>query len=56
MRMSGMATRINPRWEQVADFTGEIVFYGTDAKGVRHEWSTYFFDGKLQQLHKLAPQ
>lgn len=51
MKMWGCMTRVNKRWEQVM-FTGEIVFYG-DNKGQFIEFSAYFVDGKLNQLHKI---
>jgi len=60
----GCMTRVNTRWEQV-NITGEIRFYtlykiehdkminGTNSLDGWLEWSAYFVDGKLQQLHLL---
>ena len=58
----GIMTRVNQRWEQV-NVTGEIRFYTTyrivDGKMVDTErsdggwleWSAYFVNGKLNQVH-----
>lgn len=54
MRFLGCMTRINKRWEQIK-FTGEIRFYtsfGTYDKDWI-EFSSYFVDGNLKQLHLL---
>jgi len=48
-RFAGIATRVNKRWVQVTDFTGEIEFHGWDADAkVAYRYSTYFVDGQLQ--------
>ena len=52
--MMGCMTRVNKRWEQV-NKTGEIRFYTSTGKK-RDKWlefSAYFVDGKLNQLHKI---
>ena len=36
MRLAGIATRVNKRWVQVTDFTGEITFH-TLAQGPRRD-------------------
>jgi hypothetical protein len=55
----GSMTPVNPRWEQVTDFTGEICFYGfkSERTGGRGrdcggwiEFSAYFIDGRMQSL------
>lgn len=51
MRLAGCMTSVNHRWEP-CNMTGEIVFY-TEIDKVWHEYSAYFVDGKLQQLHQL---
>lgn len=59
----GCMTRVNKRWEQVK-LTGEIRFYsmyelkdGKLANVIARdgwlEWSAYFVDGKLNQLHLI---
>jgi hypothetical protein len=48
-RCRGMHTRVNQRWEFCEDFTGEIVFYNGDL-----EFSSYFVNGKLKELHGLG--
>jgi hypothetical protein len=55
-RMCGSLARVNPRWVQVPDFTGEICFYNSFGPG-RSGWiefSAYFVKGKLNQLHTLV--
>lgn len=62
----GCATRVNSRWEKVK-LTGEIRFYAIceikDGKLVNAstggrwmEWSAYFVDGTLNQLHLVGNQ
>lgn len=49
-RLIGSMTRVNQRWEQVKDFIGEIRFYTEyDKKWI--EFSSYFVDGQLNQIH-----
>lgn len=54
LRMAGCMTRINQRWEQV-NMTGEIRFYTFTGKKRDQllEFSAYFVDGKLNQIHKI---
>jgi hypothetical protein len=66
MRIVGMITRVNPKWETV-DFTGEIRFYTSTGEkpqeikglGVVNqpcgwvEFSAYFLGGKLNQLNLI---
>lgn len=56
-QMGGCMTRVNKRWEQVKNFTGEIRFYtNLDGKGKDRgwiEWSSYFFHGQLSVLHLI---
>lgn len=47
LKFSGMLTRINKRWVPVP-LTGEVVFYGG-----KLEFSAYFVDGNLKELHQL---
>lgn len=60
---AGCMAKVNKRWEQVK-FTGEICFYTMysvkDGKLIDStasdgwlEWSAYFVDGKLNQLHMI---
>jgi hypothetical protein len=50
-RYYGCMTRVNNRWEQITDFTGEIKFYAyiDDTRFVT--FSSYFVKGILNQLH-----
>lgn len=51
----GCLTRVRKHWEPVA-FTGEIRFYGSTGPGSGGdwlEWSAYFHDGKLRELHQM---
>ena len=52
----GCMTRVNNRWIQETDFTGEICFY--DSCGADHtgwiEFSTYFVKGQLKQLEIIT--
>lgn len=51
---AGCITRINPRWEQVTDFTGEIEFHDTWSDTPPIGWvsfSTYFVNGQLKEIH-----
>lgn len=49
-RMFGCMSRVNERWEQVTNFTGEIRFYTSiDTRWI--DFSAYFVNGKLNQLH-----
>lgn len=52
----GCMARVNQRWEQVADFTGEIRFY--NSLGEHHsgwvEFSAYFVGGRLNQIHLVT--
>lgn len=49
----GCMARVNKRWEQVADFTGELRFYTTlpprDCGWI--EWSAYFERGNVVRLN-----
>ena len=53
LRLAGCMTRVNKQWKQ-EDITGEIRFYTSTCK--KHdkwlEFSEYFVDGKLNQIHK----
>lgn len=51
----GCMARVNKRWKQVLDFTGEICFYTSlppDHSGWI-EWSAYFEDGKVVRLNLI---
>ena len=53
----GCATRVNKRWEQCADFTGEIAFYGFHNEKKQEGWvefSAYFNKGLLVQINTIA--
>ena len=62
-RLVGMQTRVNQRWEQLADFTGEIQFYtqassiGCQDVGQPYsgwiEFSVYFVRGQLKHFELL---
>lgn len=56
MRLFGSMTRVNQRWEQIADFTGEISFYDFADGGNWLEFSAHFKDGQLQQLNLVADE
>lgn len=48
MRIAGMAARINPRWVQVTNFTGEIEIHDwIREENLSLEYSFYFVDGHL---------
>ena len=49
--LRGMLPPVNQRWVQ-ENITGEIRFY-SDLKGKWIEYSAYFVDGKLNQIHEL---
>jgi hypothetical protein len=54
-RFFGCMTKVNKRWLPVTDFIGEIRFYTTldnDTKLI--EFSAYFVDGKMKELHSLG--
>lgn len=51
-RIIGMLTPINKRWVRF-DLTGEVQFYGSGKKSGRLEWSAYFVDGQLKELHLI---
>jgi len=55
-RLFGLATRVNERWA-FEPMTGEIVFYtsktGNYKDGSWVEFSAYFVDGKLRELHVI---
>ena len=60
-RLIGCATRVNKRPVQVADFTGELRFYTFEKDsfddrdpGSWVEWSSYFVDGKLKEVHLIS--
>lgn len=42
----------SPRWVQAVDFTGEVVFRGGKISDPL-DWSAYFVDGKLVQIHRI---
>lgn len=63
LSFAGCMARVNKRWEQLK-LTGEIGFYTmygikdgqlvhANARDGWLEWSAYFVDGKLNQLHLL---
>ena len=64
MRLCGMLSRVNQRWERVEDFTGEVSFYDFAVPNVPGtnggwgtgwiEWSAYFLKGQLQQLNLVS--
>lgn len=62
-RLAGMRTRVNQRWEQLSNFSGEVQFY-TQASGIGckdtgqpHsgwlEFSTYFVRGDLKHFELI---
>lgn len=60
MALVGCMARVNKRWRQVTDFTGEIRFYdclGDQSKVARTGWiefSAYFVNGALQSLNLVS--
>lgn len=50
IKFIGNMTRVNYRWEPVKNFLGEIRFY-TDYNKNWIEFSSYFVDGQLNQIH-----
>lgn len=54
-RLIGCMTRVNQRWEEIKDFTGEICFYTTLLP--KHsgwiEWSAYFENGKVVRMNLI---
>lgn len=52
MRCVGMLTRVNKRWVQESDFTGAIEFCTGDSMEWL-EWSAYFVNGVVAQLHLI---
>lgn len=58
-RIIGMMTKVNKRWVQVTDYTGEIYFYGGDCAGKPGEiswveFSCYFINGQLRSAITLV--
>jgi hypothetical protein len=51
----GCMTKVNKRWEFVNDFTGEIRFYTGNDK-IWTEFSSYFVNGKLKELHFIKEE
>lgn len=52
-RLAGMMTRINQRWEQVT-LTGEVRFHDYFAEeNLFIDYSAYFVDGRLTELHRI---
>lgn len=51
----GCGARVNKKWEQVTDFTGEVRFYTTLSKKHPYdgwiEWSAYFVKGALREMN-----
>jgi hypothetical protein len=64
MRVAGMMSRVNKRWEQVPEFTGEIRFYSPKHEDGSNggfgrgwlEFSAYFVNGQLAQLHCVCDE
>ena len=53
----GCMTRVNEHWAPVFDFIGEIRFYTTlDNNKSWIEFSSYFVDGKLRELHLIREE
>ncbi|CAN5375792.1 hypothetical protein BH09SUM1_BH09SUM1_02520 [soil metagenome] len=51
----GCMTRVNERWVQVSDFTGEIRFYRCNRGGEDWlEFSSYFLNGQIQQVNRIV--
>lgn len=55
MKIAGMLTRVNERQVRDSTFTGEIRFYNSLGKEGAGwiEYSAYFVDGRLQQIHLI---
>jgi hypothetical protein len=61
MRLAGSQTRVNKRLVPVPDFLGELRFYTFEKDsfddrdpGSWVEWSSYFVDGKLKEVHLIS--
>jgi len=62
MRLIGSAARVNKRLVPVTEFLGELRFYAfihdsrkqREDPGAWVEWSSYFVDGKLREVHLLS--
>lgn len=54
LRFAGALTKVNQRWVQETDFTGEVTFYDwmPEVKEML-EYSAYFVKGQLRELHRL---
>jgi len=52
-RLFGSMTKINKKWEFMKNFIGEIYFYTIINKDLI-EFSSYFVNGKLKELHSLG--
>lgn len=52
-RLCGTMTRVNLRWEP-CPHTGEVLFYDGQRERNRLEFSAYFANGKLEQLHRIS--
>lgn len=49
LRFAGMMARVNQRWVQVTDFTGEIEFHEWHSdRGEMEAYSTYWVNGELK--------
>ena len=51
-RIIGCMTRVRQRWVEVKDFIGEVRFYGKMGE-LWIEYSSYFVDGKLKEIHRI---
>ena len=49
----GIMTRVNKRWVQVSEFTGEIRFYDFLKPDGWIEWSAYLVKGKVNQINLI---
>jgi hypothetical protein len=55
MRFKGSLSKVRRHYEPMPEFTGEIRFYTTlsDDHGGWIEWSAYFVEGAIKELHLI---
>lgn len=54
MRFAGMATRVNKRFERLADFDGAVCFYDSGPNGAWVEFKAVFVDGVVVKLVNVS--
>lgn len=57
MAFAGMWSKVNPRWVQETDFTGEVEFHDWMADAaLLLSYSAYFVEGQMHELHRRYPR